>query len=209
MLPCLVLAQLWVDPRWPGRLLLGCTTVAALCMYLQYLGDTVPDDTQGQAPLIGRYRSHPALVASTLKRPGATSLTGSASLAVLFYRNSLVMATMVVLLTVALRGIAERPGTPPPWLTGGSSWLLRTVPRPVTGMLLEEDDDDDDVDDDASSGGVREAAATSEQSEQIDKVPSTPPPPRRQRLGLRPLRLSLLSRRIRHDLCPTTYPGRR
>ena len=53
VLPCLVLAQLWMDPRAAGRLMLGCSTVASLCMYLQFLSDTVPDDTQGQAPLIG------------------------------------------------------------------------------------------------------------------------------------------------------------
>lgn len=53
VLPSLILAQLWVDPRWSGRLLLGCSTVGALCMYLQYLSYAVPDDTEGQAPLIG------------------------------------------------------------------------------------------------------------------------------------------------------------
>ncbi|XP_026291973.1 acetylcholine receptor subunit beta [Frankliniella occidentalis] len=114
VLPCLVLAQLWVDPRWPGRLLLGLTSVACLCMYLQCLSETVPDDTDGSAPLV-----------------------------ILFYRNSLVIATLVVLLTIALRNLSERRDTPPPWLSGGSSWLLQRA-RPVTGMLLEEEEDDDD-----------------------------------------------------------------
>ncbi|KAJ1523882.1 hypothetical protein ONE63_010437 [Megalurothrips usitatus] len=136
VLPCLVLAQLWVDPRWPGRLLLGCVTVATLCLYLQYLSDVVPDDTEGKAPLI-----------------------------VLFYRDSMLVAVLVVVLTVALRGLSERTGPPPAWLTGGSSWVLRTVPRPIAaGMLLEDDDDDDMVEERA------EAAVEVSASGQPDKV---------------------------------------
>ncbi len=56
------------------------------------------------------------------------------------------IATLVVVLTIALRGLAQRSDSPPPWLSGGSSWILQRA-RPVTGMLLEEDDDDDDDED--------------------------------------------------------------
>ncbi|KAK3927390.1 Ligand-gated ion channel 4 [Frankliniella fusca] len=144
VLPCLVLAQLWVDPRWPGRLLLGLTSVACLCMYLQFLSETVPDDIDGKAPLI-----------------------------ILFYRDTLVIATLVVLLTVALRGLSERPGPPPSWLTGGSSWLLQRA-RPVTGMLLEEEDDDDQSDIVSPADSTEEAAAAESGMNRQDEQPTKP-----------------------------------